>query len=143
MNTTEHFNKTVWCRIKSSPIHGVGVFAIRDIPAGTKVWIWDRLHYQISMNEFDELEQPVKELVLDLFPLDNPGDNFITFSPNIVPLQAFMNHADRPNTLWNTAIKPIKAEEEITENYSQLGGSLHPTMFTYYKFAINKRSSVV
>jgi len=142
MRTAEHFNQTVWCRIKTSAIHGVGVFAIRDIPEGTKIWQWDVLFHKISIDELDDLVPEVRELILDLFPLDS-GDNHVTFSPNIIMLQALMNHADKPNTLWNTAIKPIKKYEEVTENYHQLGCSLHPIMFDHYKFVVNDLSNMV
>lgn len=37
MNGAFYLNKTVWCKLGPSKIHGVGVFAIRDILKGQKL----------------------------------------------------------------------------------------------------------
>ena len=33
----DDLNKTVFCRLGPSKIHGIGVIAIRDIPEGTRI----------------------------------------------------------------------------------------------------------
>ena len=37
MKTSQILNSSVWATIKPSKLHGVGVFAIRDIPKGTVI----------------------------------------------------------------------------------------------------------
>ena len=115
---------TVKCTIKPSPIHGVGVFALRDIKKGDRCYVvpdrsvdWFSLGVS-DLNKFDAVYPEIKELILARWPLVASGSKFL--SPNYdVRLVAFLNHSDHPNydQATDTALEDIKAGEEIVEDY--------------------------
>jgi SET domain-containing protein len=106
----------VWCKIAPSNVHGVGVFAIRDIPQNTvlhcrsdqRKWLTDPI---------DNLPKEVQELIkqrwpyYDKFPYLNPNDD--------ARLISFMNHSDTPNydKFTDTSLVAIKQGEEVFEDY--------------------------
>ena len=125
-------NDEVWCKLAPSPIHGIGVFAIRAIPKGqkyTNYGIWNLKDNEPKVFNEEDLNNALPEirnLILDqmLFEQARP----ITFySPNTnACLQSFLNHSNTPNTDGFKAIQDIKKGEELTENYNTVTqGELH------------------
>lgn len=123
----QYLNKTVWARVAPSPIHGVGVFAIRDIPKGTKFTDYNLVEhngessfsYLFTEEEMRMLEPEILSLVLDkmLFPAD--AQLFSFHSPNDeASLRSFMNHSTDANTDGFVALRDIRKGEELTEDYS-------------------------
>lgn len=116
-----HLNETVWCTLAPSPIHGIGVFAIRDIPKGQKLYC--RIPSEtspISLSTFEGLHPEILTMIKQRWPLALKGDYF--HSPNdSAKLILFMNHSDTPNydDYTDTALFDIKRGEEITENYNK------------------------
>lgn len=100
-----------------SKIHGVGVIALIDIPKGTKVYA-DKMPklYHISPGNLSKLFPEVKKMISERWPLVFQGERFAFPDARLV---SFMNHEEdnnySPHT--DTALKDIKAGEEITENY--------------------------
>lgn len=113
-----------WHRLADSPVHGKGVFAARDIPAGTRI-----LEYQGERIDQDEADRrhPV-----------NPDDPFHTFffalSSGIVidggvdgNDSRWINHACAPNCetqegrhgkrIYIVALRDIRAGEELNYDY--------------------------
>jgi len=129
-----YLNSTVWATLGVSPIHSVGVFAIRDIPSGTEITdnivgpanvnsvdVRKYIKNSLSEEEFKGVLPEIRKLVLDrtLFDKEMPQIEF--YSPNSdVILQSFMNHSDTPNTDGNKALRDIKKGEELTENFRSL-----------------------
>ena len=120
--TIQYLNETVWCKLAPSPIHGIGVFAIRDIPKGTKLgckeWYSEECDIH-GVKSFEGLHPAILELINQRWPLALKVQYFI--SPNHdAHLVSFMNHSSEPN--WNKytdeALRDIKAGEEIFEDYS-------------------------
>ena len=114
-------NSTVKCKIAPSKIHGVGVFAIMDIPKGQKAYCIPTFRpkwYSLPYGSLNKLFPEIKELVLERWPSIINGSHFL--SPNdMVALITFMNHSDTPNynVYTDTAIKDIKKGEEVLEDY--------------------------
>lgn len=130
MTDVDYLNESVWCKVAVSPIEGVGVFAIRDIPKDTKISDYEGniVSFTLTEEEFGQLLPEVRDLILDrtFFVEDMP----LTFmSPNSVQvLQAYMNHSDTPNSDgWNT-LRDIKKGEEITEDYRKFTKKPHSMM---------------
>ena len=118
----EKLNNEVWATIKPSTINGVGVFAIRDIPAGTIINNSQDFHGRICIDEqdFKQLKQSIQDMILDR-TVFYEGEDFSFRHPNsITILQCLMNHSDNPNSDGIKTLKDIKCGEEITESY--LGG---------------------
>ena len=124
---SDYLNNTVWCTVRPSTIHGVGVFAIRDIPKGTVLsdyTIDDSLNgkekkLQCTEAEFMQISKEVKDLILDRMIIPKEW-KVITFqSPNSdLVLSSFMNFAKEPNSDSRIALRDIKKGEEITLNHS-------------------------
>jgi len=118
-----HLLQTVFCTLKPSSIHGVGVFAIRDIPKGTQViFEYERVEtVELTEQEFESLPIEIQEEILPrtIFIKDEP---LIFLDPNsAADFRSFMNHSDNPNTNGKVALRDIAKGEELTENYKDMG----------------------
>jgi len=123
MNTPQYLNNTVWCRIAPSPIHGVGVFAIRDISKGQLLYTFDHhMVFDVDEEDFMKILPEIRALILDKIINPEGTTHYRFFSPNDEQiLQSFMNHSSDANSDGHIALRDIKKGEEITENYNRLG----------------------
>ena len=110
-------NEVVKVRLAPSKVHGVGVVAMRDIPAGTRLNanLFPQT-YDVPYSSFGKLFPEIKGLLLERWPHIVNGSKFMW--PDC-PLQGYMNHSDTPNYggITDTTLKDIKAGEEIFEDY--------------------------
>ena len=108
-------------KLGASKIHGVGVFAIKDIQKGEKLYLlpgqiakW----YNLPYSSLKKLRPEVKELILERWPAIINGSHFV--APNdMAVLCTFVNHDEEPNYEISTdkALKDIKTGEEVVQNY--------------------------
>lgn len=115
--TINHLNAIVKVTIAPSKIEGVGVFALCDIPKGTKLEadIFPKI-FHIPVGSLNKLFPYVRKQLLERWP------DIINNKPFMYPdtrIQAFLNHSDSPNynPLNDTVLEDIKEGEEITEDY--------------------------
>jgi SET domain-containing protein len=110
-------NEIVKIRLAPSEIHGVGVFAIRDIRKGEKLYT-DIIPHQFDLphSKFKQLDEEIKEILLGHFPLIVDGSHFLY---PVAKMSAFLNHSDDPNydAREDRALRKIKRGEEVTESY--------------------------
>ncbi len=113
----------VYTRLKPSPIHGVGVFAIRDIPKGTYMFEPDDDNLvSVRAGETKGLPADVRELYEDFCVLK--GDMYeCPSSLNKLTPAWFLNTSNDPNvaadlSLKFYAIRDIEAGEELTADYA-------------------------
>jgi SET domain-containing protein len=115
-------NTYVKTYIAPSPIHGVGVFALRDIPKGQKLYtdIIPKL-YNLPAKEFKNLFPEVKKHLMGRWPQVVNGSAFGFPDTRI---QAFLNHSYTPNydAKNDVALVDIKQGEEVTEDYREIPG---------------------
>ena len=138
----KYINSTVWATLRRSPIHNIGVFAIRDIPKGTKITDNDSYTVKHVMNkltpdELDDICPEVRSLILDRVAYNKESSNeLIFYSPNCdAILQSWMNHSHKPNTTGIVTLRNIKKGEELTENYYSIAeGELHPVSLNHFHF---------
>lgn len=120
METIAIANSLIKIKLSPSKVHGIGVFAMRDIEKGVKLYadIFPQA-FKIPFEDFDKLRPEVREYVLWHFPLVVNGSGFMY--PD-VKFQAFMNHSDKPNydAQNDVTLKKIKKGEEIFEDYRKL-----------------------
>ena len=113
----DELNQYVKTYIAPSNISGVGVFALRDIPKGQKIYA-DMITkiYTLPFKEFRNLFPEVREQILGQFPLIVSGSHFAYPTTKIV---AYMNHKEDCNydAVNDVMLKDCKVDEEITENY--------------------------
>lgn len=118
----QELNAYVLTRLASSSIHGVGVFALKDIPKGSRLFTDIAMRiYNLPFGYFEYLRPEVKQILLERWPQIVNGSNFIYPDTRI---QAFMNHSEDPSydAVNDITLKDIKEGEEVTENYKLIKG---------------------
>lgn len=116
---------TVDVSFKSSPVHGVGVFARQAIPAGTRVWEYDRSMTISDPASFARLDPAQVRYALHGGYLHKPSDRLLWYTDGM----QYMNHASTPLAniglgTWppleqdhTVALRDIAAGEELLEDY--------------------------
>jgi hypothetical protein len=122
-----------YCRLAPSPIHGVGVFAIRDIPKGIDPFAVGMRYpsgwVAIAPAELERAPAGVRNLLASLFVPDADGAVRIPIlGANLVDVGAYLNHSSRPN--MRTADghrfvtrRRIRGGEEMTVDYATYGAA--------------------
>jgi hypothetical protein len=121
--------------IGQSRIHGIGLFAAEDVPAGTVIWqIEPPFDVFFDRESFELLTEIAKEHV-DKYSYWSPEHQAYVLCGDDA---RFMNHSDEPNTSegcdrCTVAVRDIAAGEELTCSYHELapgpfghGGFLEP-----------------
>lgn len=115
-------NDIACIKLAPSTIHGVGVFAIRDIPKGKQLYL-DAIPnaLDIPYSDFDKLLPEVADIVLGQFPQIVNGSHFLYPATRFL---TYVNHSEDANYDAKTDItlRDIKQDEEITENYKLIDG---------------------
>lgn len=116
----------VFARIKRSGIHGVGVFAISDIPKGTKLFQEDDSDLVWKTREelkLDTLPKEVRKLYEQFCLIKDKGENYgCPKNFNLMTVAWYLNHSKHPNVGCDEdysffALRDIKAGEELTADY--------------------------
>ncbi len=122
MTTKRWPHEGVYARIGRSRTHGVGVIAIRDIPAGTLVFhgesedvVW------LSRAAVRRLPAAIRSLYED-FGMVSGRRIGVPPSLNRLSVGWYVNHSDRPNVEAGDdgrfrALRRIRAGEELTADY--------------------------
>ena len=106
---------------KSSPIHGIGLFADEDIPKGTVVWEWTfGIDIVITKEKMESLTEIQMTYLKTYAWLDSSGNRWLCSDDT-----RFANHSETPSCIsqvidgkWiDFAIEDIKKGDEITYNY--------------------------
>ena len=118
-------NNHTYVMIKPSPLHGIGVFAIRDIPKGTKnifsqgVGEWIKL----TLAEVESLPKNTRDLVENHCLFDEQFYFVPDYGFKLVDLVIYLNHSDTPNIIsinegeYFETITDIKEGEELLVDY--------------------------
>ncbi len=116
----------VYVRLQKSDIHGIGVFAIRDIPKGTDIFPDDNsevVWHKIEDLNLNRLPESVRRLYEDFCLIQNKGrlygcpKNF-----NLMTVPWYLNHSKKPNVRCDKdyrffASEDIPAGTELTVDY--------------------------
>lgn len=109
--------------IKSSPIHGIGLFASEFILKGTLVWRLVRGFDQVFTEEqFGKLPQSAINTIEFYGYYQEEDGGYVLCADDA----RFFNHSKDPNceskVMITYAARDIKAGEELTDNYEQFDG---------------------
>ncbi len=119
---------STYVMIKPSPLHGIGVFAIRDIPKGTSnifskgVGDW----IKVSKEEVDALPQHSKDLIENHCLFDEDYYFIPDYGFKLVDLVIYLNHSETPNVISLNdgeefeAIRDIANGEELLVDYGTI-----------------------
>ena len=117
--------------IKPSPIEGIGVFAIRDIPKGCRNMFskenpGKEEYVKLSKTETALLPEHSRHLI-ETYCLYDADHYFVPESGfKKMDLVNFLNHSDEPNLVsinegeFFEALKDIKAGEELLIDYGEI-----------------------
>lgn len=118
--------------LKPSPVDGIGVFAIRNIPkgcrtifsAGTGSWI------RLSFTEVEQLPAHSRNLV-ETYCLYDEGHYFVPdHGFKLMDLTLYLNHSPEPNIVSVNegeqfeALRDIREGEELLVNYGSIAEGL-------------------
>lgn len=119
-----HLTDEVYCKLGVSPIHGIGVFALRDIPKGAyplKSMVSTK-EAKFSRIDLKKVPSTVRKH-LSMFCLVEKGRVFVpVIGMNTVNLLLYLNHSKTPNLFYNDegeleAHVAIARGEEVTIDY--------------------------
>ena len=118
--------KNTYCRLKNSGIHGIGVFAIRDIAQGTNPFQGCTLQKWAGYkpSELKGLDKEVLRMIDDFYASKKDGTVFIPeCGLNGMDISFFLNTSNVPNLKTDKrgdvffTVRRIKKGEELTVNY--------------------------
>lgn len=112
-----------WMELRQSPIHGLGAFALKDIPKGTRIieYVGEKISNAEADRRYDD--ETMKNHHTFLFILNSKQCIDAAFEGNE---SRFINHSCDPNAeafiprgrIWIEAIKPIPKGAEIAYDYA-------------------------
>ncbi len=119
-----------WVMIKPSPIEGIGVFALQDIPKGCRSMFSkasaDEQWIPISKAEVEKLPEHAEALIENYCLYDEENYFVPDYGFKKMDLINFLNHSDEPNIIsindgeFFEAIRDIKKGEELAINYGEI-----------------------
>ena len=128
----KHLQTEVYCRLGISPVHGIGVFAIRDIPKGTKPLssLLKIKEFSFSKKEINKLHASVKKEVRMFCYYDKDEYLVPSIGLNSMNMAFYMNHSKTPNVEFQknndiVALRKIKANEELFFDYDLAFDEVH------------------
>jgi SET domain-containing protein len=122
----------LYCELRPSPIHGIGVFAVRTIPKGIDPLSSPLRVREIRMrlDQVDRLPRSVRKVVESLCYYDNRGFLIPYAGLNVVNLSIYLNHHKHPNLQMQPngsflTLTKVPAHSELTMDYDQSFGDRH------------------
>lgn len=117
-----------WITLRPSVVHGIGVFALRDIPKGCttlfsrQVGEWIR----VPITAIDELPAASRNLVETYCLYDETHYFLPDYGFKVMDLVNYLNHSSTPNVVsvndgeYFETIRDIREGEELFVDYGQL-----------------------
>ena len=124
----EILQKHTYVTLRPSPVHGIGVFAVADIPKGTKGFFSDDKSEWVPLHkkEVEALPQQSRALIENHCLYDSDYYFVPEYGFRILDLVVFLNHSEDPNVQSLEdgadfiALRDIKSGEELFVNYGEI-----------------------
>ena len=127
----QELQSDTYVMIRPSPIEGIGVFAIRDIPKGCRTmfskankdhdeWI------SVPRSEVEQLPEHSRALIENYCLYDDDNYFIAEYGFKKMDLVNFLNHGDEPNIVsvndgeYFEALRDIKTGEELVIDYGEI-----------------------
>lgn len=128
MKLLEELAKSTYATLKPSPLHGIGVFAIKHIPKGCKdifstheaEWI------KVSKEEVNALPEESIQLVENFCLYDEDHYFIPEYGFKVFDMAVFLNHSDQPNIIsindgeYFETLRDIQIGEELLIDYGTI-----------------------
>ena len=120
----EHLRNGVYCHLAASPLHGIGVFAIRQIPKGV-----EPLRSLLSVDDVKFSHDQIKKLPssvrreIEMFCYqDEKHVHVPRIGLNGANMSVYLNHSKTPNVKFKkngelVSLRRIKKGEELLMDY--------------------------
>jgi SET domain-containing protein len=122
----DHLQTEVYCHLGISKVHGIGVFAIRDIPQGVNplVSLLKIKEFKFSKEEISKLPESVRQEIEMFCYYDNRKYLIPSIGLNAMNMAFYMNHSKTPNVQYLKngdliTLQAIKAGEELFFDYDE------------------------
>ena len=128
----QELKQETFVTLKASPVHGIGVFAICDIPKGCRSIFskqeneWTKL----SFKEVEALPYHSRQMI-ETYCLYDEAVYFVPYYGfKMMDMVLYLNHSDTPNLIsinegeFFEAARDIKAGEELFLNYKTIADGL-------------------
>lgn len=123
MKKNKYPHYKVMTRLRASPVHGVGVFAIKNIKKGTYIFYGD--DDDLIWVEKDSIKKLTKEIrkYYEDFCIIKDGKYGCPKNFNLMTIAWYLNNSATPNVGCDEnynfyALRNIKAGEELTVDYN-------------------------
>ena len=128
----QHLHEEVYCRLGISPLHGIGVFALRAIPKAVnplKTWL-DFKELEFTSDDIKRLPRGVRKQISIFCYYDETKTIIPSFGINSMDMAIYLNHSKTPNLKMKKngtfiSLRPIRLNEELTMDYDHSFGSTH------------------
>lgn len=119
--------KNTYCRVKTSKIEGIGIFAIRDIPKGKNPFFGVKVHkwHEFTVKELKKIDKEVFKMIDSFFVIEKNDTVYIPETGlNGNDISFYLNTSSKPNieTIDGgtnfASTRKIKRGEELTVAYS-------------------------
>lgn len=118
----------MYVALQPSGIHGIGVFAIRDIPKGSRnifspetgQWI------RVSFEEVEQLPQHSRQFIETYYLYDDTHYFIPSHGCKVMDMASYLNHSNTPNIvsveegIFFEALRDIKTGEELLVDYGEI-----------------------
>ena len=128
----KHLAEEVYCRLGVSPIHGIGVFAVRAIDKGVDPLRSLVAHKEISFTreELKALPKGVRKQIEMFCYYDDKEVLISTMGLNTMDFAIYINHSKTPNIRMKKdghfeALTKLKVGEELFMDYDHSFGGEH------------------
>jgi SET domain-containing protein len=124
----EELNTGTYVMIKPSVLHGIGVFAIRDVPKGCRAMFSKNIGNWIKVpkSDIDQLPKHAVDLIENYCLYDEEHYFIADYGFKVMDLVNFLNHSDAPNIISIDdgeefeALRDIQTGEELLINYGEI-----------------------
>tara|TARA_R100000426_G_C4799012_1_gene101782 strand:+ start:511 stop:894 length:384 start_codon:yes stop_codon:yes gene_type:complete len=117
----------IYVRLQPSKIHGVGVFAIKNIPTNFTVFKSTCSYKKTPIDSLSNLSKAEKDYYFDFFVRENDYIYLPSIPAQTIDISFFMNHDSiNPNVKYDynldsfITIMPIKTGTELVYDYSSV-----------------------
>ena len=131
--STDYLLSNTFAKLAPSNIHGIGLFAIRDIPFGQKLFeqiLDDNDYIFLKKGDLEVFDIEIQNLIKSLYILEEKGVWIQKTGLNHLDYSYYINHSNEPNLIYiqnkNYYLpkRDIKKGEELTYDYNEVQDSI-------------------
>ena len=128
----KHLQEHLYCKLGVSPVHGIGVFAIRSIEKGSYP-LKTIIKYEdinIKPDELKKLPPSLRKMINTFCYVDGKRAEIPSIGLNTMHLSLYLNHSKKPNLRFNSdcelvAIRKVAKGKELFIDYDISFGDEH------------------